>query len=365
MSARVGSSFVTIKKEAIMATFKMFERTVWVLLGAFFLTGNLVAQNSSSDKAGALPDPAVQKITGPYTHENLSIFLLHGDNYLTGKHFLTLEEALAQKKVAVYETGVVNELLVENLSDEEIFIQSGDIVKGGKQDRTLSYDLIIPPKSGKIKITSFCVEHGRWSGRGKETTGEFNSSEQRLAGKQLKIAAVYANDQSEVWRNVTAVQDRLSRNLNTTVNSTQSVSSLPLSLENQKVKETVADYVRALSPIVDGKRDVIGFAFAINGAVNSADVYASHALFLKMWPKLLKSSAVEAISELTGNKNFKAATPAMVFACLKDAAKGKRSQKTVSSRVRILTNESEMNLLFETQDQDRKGQWIHKSYIQK
>jgi hypothetical protein len=62
----------------------------------------------------------------------------------------------------------VNELIVENLSDEEVYIQSGDIVKGGRQDRTLGYDLIVPKKSGKVKITSFCVEHGRWSARGRE-----------------------------------------------------------------------------------------------------------------------------------------------------------------------------------------------------
>jgi len=84
-----------------------------------------------------------------------------------------------------------------------------------------------------------------------------------------------------------------------------------------------------------------------------------------MWPKLLKSSAVEAIAELTAYKNFKAATPAMVSASLKDAEKGKRSEKVVSSRVRIITSETEQNLLFETRDQQKKEQWIHKSYIQK
>jgi hypothetical protein len=304
-------------------------------------------------------------ITGPYTHENLAVFLLHGKDQMPGKHYLTLGEALAQRKAAVYETSQVNELIVENFSDEEIYIQSGDIVKGGKQDRTLGYDLILPPHSGKVRITAFCVEHGRWHARGNEKAAEFGSSEGRLASKQLKIAAIQKNDQGEVWRSVTEVQDKLSTNLGTTVNAPQSASSLQLSLENEKVRETVDDYMRVLLPIVDRKSDVIGFAFAINGVVNSADVYASHELFLKMWPKLLKSSAVEAISELTLDKKFKAATPGMVSASIKDAEKGKRSEKIVSSRVKIVTSETEQNLLFETKDQSKNEQWIHKSYIQK
>jgi hypothetical protein len=346
-----------LKKNATLA--------ISFLLGIASMVFNASGQNRSFSNTDPLSNPAVQMITGPYTHENLAVFLLHGKDQLPGKHYLTLGEALAQKKAVVYETSQVNELMVENLSDEEIYIQSGDIVKGGKQDRTLGYDLILPPHSGKIRIMSFCVEHGRWQARGNEKPAEFNSSEQRLAGKQLKIAAIAKNDQSEVWKNVTVVQDKLSANLNTTVNDTRSASSLQLSLENQKVKETVDDYVKALLPIIDKKSDVIGFAFTVNGIMNSADVYASHELFLKMWPKLLKSSAVEAIADLDKNLRIKTPTPAMVSASIKDAEKGKRTEKVVSSRIRIVTSETEQNLLLETKDQDKKEQWIHKSYIQK
>jgi hypothetical protein len=70
------------------------------------------------------------KITGPFTHENLTVFLIHGPNKI-GKSFLTLEEALDQRKVIVYETRDVNELAIENVSNKDVFIESGDIVKGG------------------------------------------------------------------------------------------------------------------------------------------------------------------------------------------------------------------------------------------
>src|SRR6185295_19916855 len=96
-------------------------------------------------------------------------------------------------------------------------------------------------------------------------------------------------------------QEKLSANLSTRVNSPTSESSLQLAVENTTVQRSVSDYTKELSHIVKAKSDVIGYVFAINGKVNSADVYASSALFAKLWPKLLKASAVEAIAELDEN----------------------------------------------------------------
>ena len=72
------------------------------------------------------------KLSGPYTHENLTIFLIHGEDRIKSTNLLTLQEAIEQKKVILHETQNVNELAVENVSPyQEVFIQSGDLVKGG------------------------------------------------------------------------------------------------------------------------------------------------------------------------------------------------------------------------------------------
>ncbi len=108
------------------------------------------------------------KVSGPYTHKNLEIYLVHGEDQAKPKReILTLEEALERKQAIVHETGNVGQLTVENLSpDADIYVQSGDIVQGGKQDRVLAADLVLSPKSGKVAIASFCVEQGRWGARG-------------------------------------------------------------------------------------------------------------------------------------------------------------------------------------------------------
>src|SRR5215471_2729863 len=149
-------------------------------------------------------------VSGPYSHKNLTIFLLHGADQQQEKPPLTLQEAWEQKKVIVHETGEANNLAIESLSDDEVYVQSGDIVKGGRQDRVLALDLIVPPKSGKIRIASFCVEHGRWSGRGQEVAGEFASSRKALNSKDLKIAAKHSASQQEVWDKVAQSQAKLS-----------------------------------------------------------------------------------------------------------------------------------------------------------
>ena len=81
------------------------------------------------------------RISTPFTHENLSIYLLHASGKQSATNLLTLREAMEQKKAAVYETGTVQQLSIENLSDRPVFVQAGDIVKGGKQDRVLTTDL--------------------------------------------------------------------------------------------------------------------------------------------------------------------------------------------------------------------------------
>src|ERR1700745_244557 len=133
--------------------------------------------------------PVAYRLSGPFTHKNLTIFLVHGKNLIDSKNFITLQEALTQKKVIVYETKDVNELAIRNLSSQDIFVQAGDIVKGGDQDRMISVDFIVPPKSGRMPIAAFCVESGRWSKRGNEVNASFASSDNAASTKELKLAA--------------------------------------------------------------------------------------------------------------------------------------------------------------------------------
>jgi hypothetical protein len=306
------------------------------------------------------------KLEGPFTQGNLTVFLIHGKDRIKGQTFITLQEALVQKKVIVRETRSVNELSIENISSEEVYVQSGDIVKGGQQDRMMAVDLILPPRSGKIPISAFCVENGRWSKRGSEEVTVFNSSANVIAGRELKLAAKNAESQGEVWRQVAVAQDKLSANTGTRVNGAASPTSFQLALENEKVQTSADSYVKALNGIVSGKTDVIGYVFAINGKINSADVYASSTLFRKLWPKLLQATAIEAVAELRRGEKFAAPAASAVQGFLDDSPKGAdEKQKDVSSRVQMVTRESKENVFFETRDRAKSDSWVHRNYIKK
>jgi hypothetical protein len=341
-----------------------------VLLMVFGIPLAILVTVQAQKKLGSPKNKPAQdasyRLSGPYTHHNLTIFLIHGNDTIKGKNILTLQEAMERKLVIVHETKDVNELAIENVSRyQDVFVQSGDIVKGGQQDRMLAVDLIVPPRSGKIPIAAFCVESGRWEKRGKESVARFEASSDRVATKDIKLAATSTKSQQEVWAKVGEAQDKLSQNVGASVNSEQSASSLQLSLENDKVKETSDNYLKNLSKIIEGQTDVIGYAFAINGKINSADVYASNALFKKLWPKLLKATAVEAVAELQKDLKFAPSKKDDVEAFFAAAEQGKASESNVGGRSKTVTRESDENVFLETLDTNQKATWVHRSYIKK
>jgi hypothetical protein len=302
------------------------------------------------------------KITGPFTHDNLTVFLIHGSNK-TAKNLLTLEEAIDQRKVIVYETRDVNELAIENVSNEDVFIESGDIVKGGAQDRTLKDDLILPSKSGKVGISSFCVEHGRWTQRGGESERTFDSANQALATKQLKMAVKLRANQQEVWNQVAAAQASLSSAMNISARSAAAPTSLPMTMEAPAVRRSIDGYIQELAGVTNGKDDVIGYAFLIDGKLNSADIYGSHQLFAGLWMKLLRASAVEAVSEYQAGKKFAPGTVADVRAMLADADSAQPAVRDLTARTQLVTKETAQTVMFETRDRAQNGAWIHRNYM--
>lgn len=334
-----------------------FQRTIRIF-AVLILT--LVGIGSVAAQTGAY------RISSPYSHKNLTIFLIHGKDENKKGNIMTLQEAMERKLFVVYETSNVNELEVENLSKElDVFIQSGDIVKGGKQDRVLAISIIIPARSGRVKIEAFCVESGRWQKRGGEEAGKFSSSNDRIVTKDLKIAANSTRSQQEVWAKVSEAQTNLSRNVGGSVTDGDSASSLQLSLEDKKVVANIDDYVRALSSAPNGKSDVIGYAFAINGKINSADIYVSNALFKKIWMKNLKATATEAVAESRGVRIAEPVRAESIKGFLDDSERAK-SKPTAAPKSggRLVTREDKENVMVEARDA-KSDVVVHKTYVRK
>lgn len=321
----------------------------------------------------AYAEPAY-RVSAPSVHDNLAVYFIHGARS-TASVPLTLQEAMTRDAVRVYETDNVNELAIENVGGEEVFVQAGDIVKGGKQDRALTASLILPPHSGRVSIASFCVEQGRWSARGMEDVRKFSSSEASVPSRQTRIAMLApmppagtaaAGDtgsrQREVWKGVSEAQQKLSSKVGVVVASPASRSSLQLALENERLKERQAAYLVPLEAAGRKASDIIGVAFAINGKLSGAELYPSNGLFRKMLPKLLRASVTEAIAEKSDNVG---APPRedQVTAFLAAAEGGKLATKPLTAAVRLETRDADGVLYFASARAN--GEWIHRSYLAK
>lgn len=319
-----------------------------------------------TEEPGAVLAAADYRFSGPYTHDNLTVYLVHGTETLDAATFLTLREALEQKKAVVHETGSVNQLSIENLSPgEEVYVQSGDIVKGGKQDRTLPHDAVIAAGSGPVPIDSFCVEAGRWAKRGDESSAYFSlsSSSVSVSGIKRAVAAPGEASQAAVWSNVAQTQQRLSAKLGTSVQAKESASSLQLSLEHPAVRERIGPYADALAGVVADQADALGYVAVVNGRVLSADVYASRALFRKLWPKLLEGSATEAFLEANPTVSFAVPDEAAVRQALVDAERGASTTEAVTQRTYVRVRTAEKGFLFDSCDRSRRNLVLHRSYL--
>ncbi|MFC2151102.1 ARPP-1 family domain-containing protein [Bacteroidota bacterium] len=314
-------------------------------------------------EAQTLPNVAIKD---PESYKNLQIFYIISNEKLVDKEYLSLSEALEKKYVTVYETGNVQELSIKNSSDKYVYINSGDIVKGGQQDRTIRFDLILPPKSGKIPLNSFCVESGRWQQRGNEESEEFTENTKVLSSRKLKVAAKYMQDQSSVWSGVAEQQEKLNdkaselKGSNVDVRSNDSESSLQLTLENKDVNELIAIYKSKLNkaPV-----NAIGFAYAINGELYSVDIYNNTHLFKSYLDKLLEAAIVESISEYLDEKLGKARKSDVQNLIGSNQFK-LESIKDVNSITIFETYKTEKALKFVTRDKSINSEWIHMNFIQ-
>jgi hypothetical protein len=240
----------------------------------------------------------------------------------------------------------------------------------------LTVSLLLPPKSGRIPIASFCVEHGRWTGRAFESAGGFSTAAAVVPSHDLKLAmqAPLAKDnapsspygeintrQIKVWDSVRRTQDQLSNATGADVRAQVSASSLQLALENEKLVAARDDYVKALAAAGETDGDVIGFMFAINGRLNSGDAYLSNGLFRKMWPKLLQASATEAIGHRNeSNTTAPALKTVQDFIAAADA--GKTSARPLDFGMTRVLHEADQGFLIEASLRDG---WVHRGYLVK
>jgi hypothetical protein len=289
---------------------------------------------ASPTRAGEV-SPAEYKVLDPIRHGNLTVFPVVGPRSRDTSEFLTLDEGLKSGEVIVTEAGnvrglirrhgapvaqhesaEVNRLVLVNNSKRPLLLLAGEIVAGGKQDRVIGKDRIVPGESDPVDLSVFCVEPGRWVGSSEKfgaSANMYGGSAGAVAGGTLmaqpsvRAKAMGDKNQSAVWAEVRKQKDAISSEV---VEVTGAASPPPALagttsyarvMENADVKRQVDevaapvehDYQSLIRQLKD--RNAVGVVVAMNGRVVWADIFASTALLEKYWPKLVRSYASEAV----------------------------------------------------------------------
>ena len=304
--------------------------------------------------------PGKWQVLAPVTYKNLTLFPVRATRVAGGAQathdYITLDEGIRNGTVVITERGSsssggqmasrsggernrrggrlqgmvnqltsgetgdsVNQLALVNRSGKKLLLLAGEVITGGKQDRIVEEDLIIPPVSVPVSLNVFCVEPGRWqqrsagasSGRAaneaaapqvaeqavaspavKESSDSF-SSLGAISHPKLRAAAQDKKDQSSVWGEVRANNAKLG-----TQTSTETYKEV---YDKREVGDQMQAYISAFAKEVTGP-GVVGVVVARGGELVWVDCFLSDTLFAKYWPKLLKSYVIDALGEEMSEK---------------------------------------------------------------
>jgi hypothetical protein len=313
---------------------------LFLVVTVLFVMAGLVVVNQRQAQAGEVASPGY-KVLEPIRHGNLTVFpVVAGKSYPTGE-FLTLDEGLRSGEVVVTEAGElqglvrrhplpavrsgaqVNRLVLVNNSKRPLLLLAGEIVTGGKQDRVIGKDRIIPAESDPVDLSVFCVEPGRWVA----SSTHFGASEAMygtavggpvtstrapapmaiMAQPSVRAKAMGDKDQNEVWAEVRKQRAAVSESVEVSGAAPAASHEISRTTSYAKVMENVAvkkqvdavakpieeNYYSLIRQLHD--RNAVGVVVAVNGRIIRADIFASTDLLEKYWPKLVRSYASEAV----------------------------------------------------------------------
>jgi hypothetical protein len=303
----------------------------------------LLAMRPQTAEAGNGLAGGDYRVLAPISHGDLTIFPVVASKVHDTSDFLTLDEGIRLGDVVVTEVGnihpmirrrtpvalpqsgaQVNRLVLVNNSKHPLILLAGEVVTGGKQDRVVGKDRIVPAESDPVDLSVFCVEHGRWV----ESSTKFDTHASVMAQPSVRKEAMVSRSQQNVWNEVGNSKSAMAAKAAPkaaiggggggnyeyagALRELDSTTSYAKTIENKAIQKEVDDIVQPMQKsyesVIKQLRDqnAVGVVVAVKGHIIWADIFASNALLSKYWPKLLQSYAAEALtmpgdhSEITG-----------------------------------------------------------------
>jgi hypothetical protein len=197
----------------------------------------------------------------------------------SASHIISLNHALKEGLATVSERGTastenVHYMRIRNVSDQPIYVASGEIFSGGRQDRMVTRDTVLVPDGRDQYISVMCVEEGRWSDKERKFRYE------NFANSSLRKVLDVNRNQVLIWQEVSRQLD--SQHI-------RSKSLAYLSRNGDKKMQTLQneyfnffhDHFKAADSTI------VGIVCVSGDQVIGSDIFASRDLFYNMLDPVL------------------------------------------------------------------------------
>jgi hypothetical protein len=254
-------------------------------------------------------------VTDPQQAGGLQLFGLRWENE-DALNYSTLDDGLADKTLDITEIsegGSVPTLKVVNKADRMVFLMSGEQLIGAKQNRVLNASIMVPKKS-ELPIPVSCVEAGRWRYRspkfasgGSMSHGALRKMMSRHTTESYRREGSPKSDQSEVWGEVS-----------------RKLAKMGSASPSHELEQAYADHEYRLSDTLGQLKlpqGCSGVVFAMDGEIAGADLFDKPDTLAKLWPKLVRAYALDALERSDTSKA--GVTPDAVRGWLRSASEAK------------------------------------------
>ncbi len=339
------------------------------LAGAFVLALAAYEQGNQVKAAGGPPEAAngSYRVLAPIESGNLLLFpVVRNASRASGETaFITLDEGIKTGEVEVTEAGrvqglvrprrpvpnsnvppqfhddryhgypdasdhssrgdEVNTLVLVNNSKRPLLLLAGEIVTGGKQDRVIAKDRIVPVGADPIDLSVFCIEPGRWT----ESSSTFGAAAKApahgfMVQPTVRERAMVEKDQQQVWDSVhgaiSTMQMAAAPAASTSMDgsggssmgggahydppspralgTTSYAKVMESNAVSEKVDEAAAPVMKARDQVLAQLRQehAVGVVVAVRGEIVWADLFADTELLSRYWTKLVRSYAAESLT---------------------------------------------------------------------
>jgi len=227
----------------------------------------------------------------PVQVDRITIIPIESTVPLARDQYLTLAEATKFGMVEIVEVPgqeQVNSLEVRNKGKLPILLFAGELLLGGKQDRIVAKDSIVPAHDRR-DVPVFCVEHGRWDGKPAFQSGD------TLVTDEVRSVALSSQDQGQVWAKVA--------DSNARVAASPATGTFRGTLNSPKTRAESTKALLGLNSRFVATSRTVGVICCINGKIESADIYANPSLFNQSRSKLFHSYALDAAMASKGKSS--------------------------------------------------------------